>query len=1138
MKQIIKRKCSKVMSLIFAFVLIVSSLYVSQSAEATEGYEEITLADKSEGNAYAAGAQTAGGGYPIGSGDLGGTVFRSSFRFTAITNAVYIGYRSGGGLLVQVQGDGSIGFRWRSSAHDNYAQDWIYISASACGKETFLKEWFELRVAFDFTEKTDTTAIVKATIQIDDCEAVEYTTNSAVKLGMVQRQVYLAGSASEPLYHCVAPDLTGYTPITLEDRADGIYTPGTVNGSAGYNLGNEHTLHQTVFSGEFKFTSTTASDGTIYLGGTGVSGIRIQPQGGDELNVSYRTNVTGHNIHIPMGSITPAEVGIDSFVNTWIKLQVGIKFMNPSSTNTGLEVIVQVNDNYTETYQIAYQNDTSSPLISALMRYVTLQGGAVNPLHHRVHEAYEPEIVTMLDKTGAAYQPGRATAGIPYDLGAANGLDLDNTRFVGRIKFSSLTYSDNALFVGMYGGGVRIMPKDDDSLEIYWRVKQLPEFNQAVELEMITAEAAGVTTFKDQWLDLSIEFHFTNKAMETTDLNMTIAIGDTFEKTYSVSGAALVGLTRYVYLQGTATSPVYHESPIELEYYNLNNVSDGYLLSGRGDITVNHQAKSAGDTLTNSGDYIIRCKLYGTYVKHVILYRPGDAHVDDASDVRDLVAVMKAVEGNTLSTKAAQKGADANQDNYVNDQDAVKVRQFLLGIDEQVTRTLSYQEGVMPVAGYYGPYRTTDAWGESYDLITEDMYKKIADVGINLINYTSADYKVVAQRQDIIDNLSLAQKYGIGMYVLDSRISGDITSSQLATYIGDYAKYTSYKGNFVIDEPYTEGYSKITDGVSEWSQGIKRLDDYVACGKKLNSYANTLGYINLNPIAARLKVNSQDTLSDAYKTYIDSYLTTNARLLSWDYYVWDQKLTGSINSTLQYFENMKIAKEKADAANIPFWTFIQAGSNWNGSQENGIVSTEDNNSIPSKAELLWNVNTSLAYGAKGIQYFTLVQPAYFAFTEDETGNKTYDYRRNGLIGADGTPNAWYDYAKEANQQIAIVDEYLLNAKSLAVITSGETNAQAATGTTDTYESIKISTDSKGRGALAGVFDYLGKTALYVVNYDTSGDSNNQVTINFGSNKKYKVISGEQLVGSENDEQVGTSCTLTLVDGGAALIVLQ
>ena len=111
----------------------------------------------------------------------------------------------------------------------------------------------------------------------------------------------------------------------------------------------------------------------------------------------------------------------------------------------------------------------------------------------------------------------------------------------------------------------------------------------------------------------------------------------------------------------------------------------------------------------------------------------------------------------------------------------------------------------------------------------------------------------------------------------------------------------------------------------------------------------------------------------------------------------------------------------------------------------------------------------------------------------------------------------------------------MNAKHLAVITSGQNNAQAATGTIDTYGSFKIATDSKGRGALAGVFDYFGKTALYVMNYDTSGDSSNQVTIDFGSNKNYTVISGDQLV---SDEKTGTGCTLTLIDGGAALILLQ
>ena len=50
----------------------------------------------------------------------------------------------------------------------------------------------------------------------------------------------------------------------------------------------------------------------------------------------------------------------------------------------------------------------------------------------------------------------------------------------------------------------------------------------------------------------------------------------------------------------------------------------------------------------------------------------------------------------------------------------------------------------------------------------------------------------------------------------------------------------------------------------------------------------------------------------------------------------------------------------------------------------------------------------------------------------------------GCFGANGEPTQWYEYAKEANKQIAAVDEVLLQAESKEILAVG-TVAQAETG---------------------------------------------------------------------------------------------
>ena len=425
----------------------------------------------------------------------------------------------------------------------------------------------------------------------------------------------------------------------------------------------------------------------------------------------------------------------------------------------------------------------------------------------------------------------------------------------------------------------------------------------------------------------------------------------------------------------------------------------------------------------------------------------------------------------------------------------------------------------MPIAGFYGPYRYTDKHGETYDWITDNVYQKLAGAKINLINYYAADYRDSAD--DVLDNLALAEKYNMGVYVTDSRINGDMTVANLAKRLAGYMQYRSFKGISIVDEPNTDTYNNAKDGETV----TNKLASYVPQATLLNRFNNTLGYMNLLPLRDGLN-KSGGTLESAYQTYIDEYLTTNGKLLSWDYYVWDHNTIPSA-----YFTNLSMMRNNAIEKQIPFWSYIQAGSNWN---DERVDLDATNNTVPSKAQLLWNVNTSLAYGAKGIQYFPLVQPAYFAY---ENSDDKYDYDRNGLIGADGNTNDWYDYVAEANTQIEAVDEYLMYASSEAVLAVGEA-AQTDTGiTTSTYNNV-IQSISADNGAVVGVFQYGKQKLLYVVNYDTSTMDDDTIRLTFEDKMSYKVVSKQQNEASSVSEGASQTLSLSLVNGGAALVVLN
>lgn len=183
---------------------------------------------------------------------------------------------------------------------------------------------------------------------------------------------------------------------------------------------------------------------------------------------------------------------------------------------------------------------------------------------------------------------------------------------------------------------------------------------------------------------------------------------------------------------------------------------------------------------------------------------------------------------------------------------------------------------------------------------------------------------------------------------------------------------------------------------------------------------------------------------------------------------------------------------------------------------------------PNDAQFQWNVNVNLAYGAQGIQYFSLFQPYYFAWAESEP----FDFQRNGMFGAWGNKNEWYYYAQEANKQIAAVDEVLMNAKNKGVIVTGKQAIQDNTESEcimegDSWrELVGVDGDS-----MIGCFNYQGKTALYVVNYDY--EYAQDITLHFNEQHDVTVIYDAQ-----TSHYSAKDLTLPMQAGHGALVVFD
>ena len=419
-------------------------------------------------------------------------------------------------------------------------------------------------------------------------------------------------------------------------------------------------------------------------------------------------------------------------------------------------------------------------------------------------------------------------------------------------------------------------------------------------------------------------------------------------------------------------------------------------------------------------------------------------------------------------------------------------------------------KNVMPITGYFGPYPHEHQYLPDY--FSDEVFKLIADSGINLMVYSCADYE---KEPELVEkNLEHGEKYGVGVFVTDNSIveSKDqvaLTKEKVEKQMKKYSEKKAFCGMYIVDEP-TAPY---------FCEDISRLiPKYEKVSRLLQQDLDVLCYLNLLPVEGvwpDCKAN--------YERYVDEFCDTlKPKVVMWDMYPFDKRREGMMEV---YFWNMNVIREAAKKRNLPFWAFVQAGSQWN---DNWDRFDSELPYYPSKAQFDWNVNTSLAMGAQGIQYFPLIQPVQFTMTTSEEG----DYERNGIIGGMCNKTQWYEYAQTINKHIVAIDEVLMNSVNKGVIASGEQTKQDLSMTScviadGSFEQLrKVSGD-----ALIGCFNYQGKTALYVVNY--SYENAQDVVLTFEDMQNVKMIQNAQ-----EFELTTDMLTLHMAAGEGLLIVHQ
>lgn len=170
-------------------------------------------------------------------------------------------------------------------------------------------------------------------------------------------------------------------------------------------------------------------------------------------------------------------------------------------------------------------------------------------------------------------------------------------------------------------------------------------------------------------------------------------------------------------------------------------------------------------------------------------------------------------------------------------------------------------------------------------------------------------------------------------------------------------------GYYLRDEPSTRPFA----GLGKWAAAFEK------------AHPGALPYINLFPNYA-----SPEQLGTAsYDDYLEQFVATvKPRFLSYDHYALMDN--GSLRGG--YFQNLEAVRRVALANDLPFWNIVLSNAHFHYAE-------------PNPGGLRFQAYTTLAYGARGISYFTYFAPHvgnYRLAPIDQFGHKTptWDMLRN------------------------------------------------------------------------------------------------------------------------------------------------
>ncbi len=1017
-------------------------------------------------------------------------------------------------------------------------------------------DWFNVKIATDITVDPDNANHQTVTLQLWLNDKLAYigtfeeTRNGASRTG-VFASVY---GSNTIMLRSPAPTLEealdGYTPITLDEYDCNMNIRGEVD------VANAKSINALVSSFNKTYLDVDVNFGGVATTGRGQANFRYQASGQwtdsyvlgwiNATTLDFFNYRNGSSVVALNANIVAADYGI-SGPSDWFNVKIATEIIGENTTSQTVKLQLWLND------QLAYSGIHTETRTGASRAAIWVTCSlAPSKVTFRSPRIIEEQLegytrVTLEDVNGLG--AARAESGTTYlsaRAGEYTGTSLHKTYLDMDVQSTAGCFLTYLMSENTFWG------TDRYQFELVDTNLKITPVNGGTGGSAVTLGLGTLGYTAGQMFNLKIRTD-----IEPSGSGQKVIMQFWYNDQYVAKltfTEATVRTVKFMGIRGTGTAATVVRMPAvgnarEEVAYDLSK--GAYLLTGADYFYVNGKKMPSGTALAAPNDYVIERIVDGKIAdsKLVSLYYLGDVNLDgSAFEAGDPVwkdsHALKGIVDYGTPMKAAMKAADLNNDGEVDEADyniIVQIRSDVTKKDELLSKyhtdSLSYDylggKDVMPIGGFYGPY--SDA------TITDGMFSLIKESGINLITYTPAD--AASDPNRVQQALALAEKYGIGMFVSDNALNvierdenGNVTGhtvvtspEELAANMGAYSNYDSFLGINIVDEP---------KGANDWGTHseyadtyFKRYNYYSQLTQALKPYVNITNYVNMH--------GSQSVDDGKFYDYA-SKIGADVDVLSFDTYLYFEDNTYpllKINRLLSYLESLDTIRQISIEQDKPFWSFVQAGSDYRDDGSDAATM-----GYYTEADTLWIVNTSLAFGAKGIQYFPLLQPEHFSY--DSTSDTGHDYDRNGIIGANNAANRNYAMVQKANNQIAAIDHVLMNAQSTGVIVTGQANTDVSTaasvlGRNHTFTGIlkrgttytEILNNVSGGDAMVGCFNYQGYEAYYVVNY--SRTNSQTITLTLNDNAKYYTIADAVKTSGQ-----GNSIALTVPAGAGVLVVLE